>query len=80
MKNTANYLLTGFVTLIVIYLALHILEGTLVLVITAIGALILITSTSAFIKNRFPESKIAKIVLRIFKWLEDFFEQLGGWI
>ena len=80
MKNINNYLLTLFATLVIIYLALHILEGTLVLVILAIGILILLTSTSVFIKNRFPDSKIAKVVLRIFKWLEDFFEQLGGWI
>ena len=80
MKHTRNYLLTFFGTLIVIYLALHILEGTLVLVIMAIGILILLTSTPVFIKNRFPESKIAKIVLKIFRWLEDFVEQLGGWI
>jgi len=80
MKNTKNFLLTIFVILVIIYLVLHILEGTLIWVIAVIGILILLTYTSVFIKNNFPESRTGKIIIRIFNRLEDFFEYLMGWI
>lgn len=69
-----------FILLGLILIIFSVIEGLFIYLLTTILVLIIITYVSDFIKRRFPESVIGKLISKIFDFFHEIFENLLGWL
>lgn len=80
MNNKNWFIATIFIIAAILYILYNIIEGIVYLVFIVIGVLISLTSLSVFIKRNYPNSKIARAFTKIIGVIQEFFEDVLGWV
>ena len=61
---------------IVAYIVFNIIESLWIYVIMAFVILVLISTILNFIRDKYPQSRIGKMIYKFGKWIKDFLENL----
>lgn len=70
----------SLILLFILFIFYHIITDLWKILIIIIIMALIIYYLREFVKRKFPNSRLNKFFIKIFDWIQEFFEELFSWI